>query len=250
MILEADRTPQFDHGLLHAGNQNRTSDIVIALDSAAKIRYHISRTHNEKGCASVRRLRSSNRTLGIEGPLWSFTRRIKGHHTYPMPLLLNKQSIERCAKYTGALGNRVSGGIRQQAGFTLIEILIALAIVAILAAIAMPSFQQQIRQARRADGQTALMRLAIAQEHFRADCPRYASQIGGTRGCADTNDHLGESDLSTDGHYRLAVESATSSAFKLTATPVGAQIHDKAGGTACNPLTLDQDAHRTPKECW
>ena len=138
-------------------------------------------------------------------------------------------------------------------GFTLIELLIAVAVVAILATLAVPSFQQQIREARRADGQTALMRLALAQEKYRAGCPQYASRIDGTRGCttgAKASHALGLSDVSPDGHYRLSLDRVSASSFRALATPLGGQARDQAAGTACNPLTLDQDGRREPRPCW
>ncbi|MBK1723267.1 hypothetical protein CKO23_13580 [Thiocystis violacea] len=141
----------------------------------------------------------------------------------------------------------------RQDGFTLIELMIALAVVAILAMLAFPSFQQQIRQARRADAHTALMKVAIAEEKLRANCPRYASQVTGTRGCATgaaASPSLGLSDMSPDGHYRLSLDGVSASAFRAIAVPLGDQANDKAAGIPCNPITLDQDGHRAPRECW
>ncbi|MBK1717497.1 type IV pilin protein [Thiocystis violacea] len=142
---------------------------------------------------------------------------------------------------------------RHGGGFTLIEVLVALSIVAILAALALPSFQQQIRQARRADGQTALMKLAIAQEKFRANCSSYAVGIDGTRRCdpvsASTN-RLGLSALSQDGHYALRLSEVDASGFLAHAEPLGDQTRDQARGVPCHPLTIDQDGQREPRECW
>ncbi len=138
-------------------------------------------------------------------------------------------------------------------GFTLLELLVALAIVAILATLAVPSFQQQIRQARRADGQTALLKLAIEQEKFRANCACYANRIEGTRNCdgaAASLHSLGLNALSPDGHYRLGLSQVTATGFSASAEPLGDQAKDQAQGVACRPLTIDQDGHREPRECW
>lgn len=143
--------------------------------------------------------------------------------------------------------------LRKQVAFTLIEMTITLGIVAVLAAVAYPSYQQQVRQARRADGQTALLRLAIAQEKFRTTCPRYAEQISGTAGCADTgvgSGALGLSALSTEGHYRLRLEDASARGFRALAVALGDQRQDQAGGRGCGLLSIDQDGNRLPRECW
>ncbi|NEX21535.1 prepilin-type N-terminal cleavage/methylation domain-containing protein [Thiorhodococcus mannitoliphagus] len=141
----------------------------------------------------------------------------------------------------------------RQTGFTLLELLITLAIVGILAALAYPSYQQQVRQARRADGQTALMRLAIAQEKFRGTCPRYADRIVGEAGCAATgmgSGALGLDNLSVDGHYRLQLDSVSARGFQALAAALGNQTKDQAGGQSCRLLSIDQDGNRMPRECW
>ena len=132
------------------------------------------------------------------------------------------------------------------------ELLAALSIVAILAALSAPSYQQHVRQARRADGQTALLRVAIAQERFRASCLRYADRVDGTPGCTSGAESLGLglSTHSPDGHYRIDLPSADAGGFLARAEPIGHQVGDSARGVACNPLTIDQDGRREPGPCW
>ena len=63
-------------------------------------------------------------------------------------------------------------------GFTLIELMIAVAVVGILAAIAYPSYQEHVRKARRADAQTALLELAqFMERHYTAN-GRYLTTAG------------------------------------------------------------------------
>lgn len=250
MILEADRPPQCNPGLPRVGDRDRDKTRLYCIWTAKPKSVMTSIEHITNRLCELEDTSAINGIGGTVDHLRSFMSWIKSQYAHPMPSLPVGQKTERPRQNTQSLNRDVLGRIKRHCGFTLIEVLITLAIVAIIAAIAVPSFQQQIRQARRADGQTALMRLAIAQEQFRSGCPRYASQIGGTRGCAASADRLGASALSTDGHYTLAVESATSSAFKLTATPIGAQVHDKAAGVSCNPLAIDQDGHRQPRQCW
>ena len=79
-------------------------------------------------------------------------------------------------------------------GFTLIELMIVLAIVAILAAVAYPAYRDQVVKARRTDAKTSLEQLRLDQEKWRANNRTYGS-------LAD----LGRGTASTEGYYRLAV---------------------------------------------
>ncbi len=100
-------------------------------------------------------------------------------------------------------------------GYTVIETMIALAIVATLAAIAYPSFQQQVLQSRRSDSVTALLRIQLQQERWRSDNPQYASL-----------QQLGLSDTSARGHYRLTVTDETHRRYAATARAHGGQARD------------------------
>ncbi|EXJ13327.1 type IV pilin protein [Imhoffiella purpurea] len=137
--------------------------------------------------------------------------------------------------------------------FTLTELMIVLAILAILATIVIPDYQRQVRQARRTDGQTGLMAIALAQEKFRAYCSQYASRLEGARNCdaeAASPYALGLSETSPEGHYRFSLSGVSASRFTAEATGVGGQTHDRAGGTSCAELSLDQDGNRAPRDCW
>lgn len=62
-------------------------------------------------------------------------------------------------------------------GFTLVELLVAIAVIGILAAIAIPSFQDSIRKGRRAEAMTAMVQVQQAQERRRTNLPEYASNV-------------------------------------------------------------------------
>ena len=66
-------------------------------------------------------------------------------------------------------------------GFTLIELLIVAVLVAVLAAIALPSYNEYVKRARRSDAKEALIAVALEQERFRSNCPRYATSITAAR---------------------------------------------------------------------
>jgi len=136
--------------------------------------------------------------------------------------------------------------MKRQSGFTLIEVMITIAVIGILAAIALPAYQDYVMKSRRADAHTALIQLQIAQEQFRFSCPTYAGAIG-TDDSSSACTTLGGSSTSPDGFYSLAVTSNSSSSFVITATPTvgGPQTSD----SDCPSITINQNGTIGPSAC-
>lgn len=111
-------------------------------------------------------------------------------------------------------------------GFTLLELLIAVAIAAILGAIAYPAFMQSIYKGRRADAVAALTKAQQAQELFRGNNPTYASTFG--------DGGLPVPSQSPDGHYTLTISDVTASRYTIIAQAQGKQAKD----TACKYLRV------------
>lgn len=118
-------------------------------------------------------------------------------------------------------------------GFTLIELMIVVAVIGLLAAVAYPSYQDSIRKSKRTEARALLMDAAARQERFYADNNTYTATI--------TSGGLGYSSAtSSTGIYTLssAVTPAgcttACTGYTLTATATGAQASD----TACATLTL------------
>jgi type IV pilus assembly protein PilE len=114
-------------------------------------------------------------------------------------------------------------------GFTLIELMITVAAIAILSAIALPSYKEYVMKSRRADAKAGLLDLQIKQEKYRANCPQYASGINTTMSCAGGTYNLIGQTSSPDGNYTLSIVSATATAYTLKATRTGPQTGDKCG---------------------
>lgn len=115
-------------------------------------------------------------------------------------------------------------------GFTLIELMIVVAIIGILAAIAFPSYQNYVTKTRRADAQTALTGFATAMERYYTD--NRNTYLGAADGGADTGapaSALFPSEAPLDGatkFYDLTIASATRNSYTLQASPKNAQAGD------------------------
>jgi len=104
---------------------------------------------------------------------------------------------------------------RRCGGFTAIELLIAMVIAGVLAAIAYPSFRGVVDRSRRADAIGALLLAHLAQERWRANQLAYGN-LG----------DIGVPATSSAGHYALEASALTASGYELRATAVGVQQRD------------------------
>ncbi|MFV3369284.1 type IV pilin protein [Pseudomonas sp. NY15435] len=132
---------------------------------------------------------------------------------------------------------------RRERGFTLIELMITVVIVAILAAIAFPSYQRYVLRSHRVEGQALLSEAAARQERYYSQNNAYASTAAALNMTSYVNGLQ---------YYSLAISNVTATGYTLTATATGAQAKD----TQCSTLTLDQAGTRgntgtgTGTSCW
>lgn len=150
---------------------------------------------------------------------------------------------------------RTAIGWKPQKGFTLIEVMIVAAIVAILAAVAFPSYQEHVRKSRRADCTTVMMSLANAMERrYSLSTPAsYLAVAPATQippGFATCPSNPG----AAGAFYNITMPVATATTFTIRAAPAGAQAGDK-----CGTLTLTHAGVKgvdgatggmTAQTCW
>jgi len=127
-------------------------------------------------------------------------------------------------------------------GFSLIELMIVVAIIGILAGIGIPAYKSHILKSHRADAHATLLDLAARQERFIAQNPAgYATNIS-----AGTGLNLGRT-TSREGYYNLTV-AADATSYLLTATATGGQAND----TDCATITFSSTGVKsgTTGDCW
>lgn len=124
-------------------------------------------------------------------------------------------------------------------GFTLIELMIVVVVVAILAAIALPAYQDMIRKSRRADALSQLLNVQLQQEKWRANNPRYAATAASV-GMANTT------------YYTFSLSNIGPNTYTITATArsTGNQNQDSQFNTSCASLSINQNNLKTPADCW
>jgi type IV pilus assembly protein PilE len=135
-------------------------------------------------------------------------------------------------------------------GFSLIELMVVVIIIAILAAVGYPMYRSHVLKSRRADAKSALVQLAQLQENYYTNNnSSYATTF------TDLNKGFNEFEIkkddettlnSAEGYYLITL-SGGGNTFTLTAKPTeeGGQNED-----SCTQFTIDSVGRKLPDECW
>ena len=140
---------------------------------------------------------------------------------------------------------------KRQWGLTLVEVMVVVAVLAILSAIAYPLYTDQVHKTRRNDARNALAQIALAQERYYTVNGQYTAAI--------KNDLVSLPTFLRDGDtreqfYTIGITvPAGNAAYTLTATPVAGKGQSK--DKDCTSLTLDQTGYENatgddPDKCW
>ena len=130
---------------------------------------------------------------------------------------------------------------RQEKGFTLIELLLVTAVVAVLAAVAYPSYNGYVLESRRADAYTAILQAQLAQENWRVSHSTYS----------DSHTDIGAPTSSEEGLYTIEIKDSSATDYTVTAKAVTGKT--QANDTGCTSIVMTVTASgeaKTPAACW
>lgn len=136
-----------------------------------------------------------------------------------------------------------------QRGFTLMELMIVIAIVAILVSVALPAYQDSVLRSNRVAGKGILLDVASRQEQYFINNKEYADTLVklGLPASYYIDSENSINVPSSDATYLITIARPTTSTYTLTATPQNNQVND-----LCGTYTLTESNVRTPTlaRCW
>lgn len=139
-----------------------------------------------------------------------------------------------------------------QRGFTLIELMVVVVIVALLATVAYPSFMEQIRRSGRAEARAALMEARAREEQYFLDNKAYTGDASLLRlQLAATGSGASAKLLTESGKYDIRIVCGSNCmSYTLSAVPQGAQAQDRCGTLGLSSEGVKSATGTNAGECW
>ena len=103
--------------------------------------------------------------------------------------------------------------MKSQRGFTLIELMIVVGVIAILAMFAIPSYLEYVRKGKRSDGVRAISELQLGLERYRSECPTYVDSF------LTTCPGLAYPVATSSSYYTVTVSGQSTTGYTITAAP-------------------------------
>ncbi len=140
--------------------------------------------------------------------------------------------------------------VRGSGGFTLVEVIVVMAIIGILTAIALPSYRDYVLRGQRAEARTQLLEAAQFMQRFYSANDRYDRDRGGAAVALP----LGLQTAPSGGtaRYTLSLNAISTTGYTLQAVPVGTMVGDKCGTYTLNSVGRRDvlSATETLENCW
>jgi type IV pilus assembly protein PilE len=141
---------------------------------------------------------------------------------------------------------------RLTGGFTLIELMVVVAVVAILSSIAVSTYRAYILRTNRTEARMALLATQVAQEKYYLQNNQYAPDIATVMAAppAGLGINLGAGGVTLGGNYTISFAAVAANTYTLQAVAKGTQTKDTA---ACLTFTINEQGLRTPADstgCW
>jgi type IV pilus assembly protein PilE len=142
---------------------------------------------------------------------------------------------------------------RHAGGFTIIELMVVVSIVAVLGTLAVSTYRSYILRANRTEARMALLATQVAQEKYFLQNNQYAPDIAtviAAPAAGGLGIPLSAGGVTTGGYYTISFSAITANSYTLQAVATGTQTKDTA---ACLIFTINDQGARTPADstgCW